>query len=214
MKETRKTFIERITGKMTSANVDLVMFAYDLSKEAHRTHSRALGGRYFEHPRAGCLILMDELGIYDPDLLIAFLLHDVGEDSPLLGSVKGSYDEFVRTVSFRSTLIFSPRATRIIIRLTKPSIDGIRFHTKQECLDYYEQELSKDEEAQIGKATDRLHNLRTIPYGTAWARKTIVETRSVYLPMFKKATGSSTQVILKLVEKIEAQIQILETVPI
>ena len=128
--ENRTRFLARLAGKMSERDTMLVEFAYDLSKEAHRTHKRVKGGRYFEHPRATCLILMDELGIYDRDLIIGMLLHDVGEDSPLLGSSVESYDRFVEVARFRLELVFNPRVARLVITMTKPELDEIRFHDK------------------------------------------------------------------------------------
>ncbi|MDB4984703.1 MAG: relA 1 [Patescibacteria group bacterium] len=202
--------MDRLISKMSAHDIDLIMFAYDLSKEAHRTHSRKLGGRYFEHPRAGCIILMDELGIYDRDLLIAFLLHDVGEDSPLLGNVKGSYDEFIRIATFRITLVFGERVAKLVTTLTKPSEDKIRFHTKEEWYQFYITELAKDGDAQILKAVDRLHNLRTLPPQTKWAASQILETTSIYLPMFSKIQSETMET---LVAKITTAIEVLEAVP-
>lgn len=210
MKETRKTFFERLIGKMSEADIALVEFAYDLSKEAHRTHKRAQGERYFEHPRAGCLILMDELNVYDRDLIICFLIHDVGEDSPLFGMIKGPYDEFVKTATFRLERVFNERVARITIKMTKPSIDGIRFHTKEDWYGFYVTGLAEDHEADLMKAVDRLHNLRTIPQGGNWARKQSAETREHLLPIFRMALGNPDLPMKLLIEKIEVALAELD----
>lgn len=158
--ENRQTFLDRLQGHFSQTDIDLIEFAYDLAKEAHRTQKRDRGGRYFEHPRAGCIIMMDELGLYDKDMLIAFLFHDVGEDTPLLGNRNEYYDDFISKAKFRLGLLFGDKVADIVIRLTKPEIDEKRFFSKEETTTYYNSELLKSEEAIVGKEIDRLHNLR------------------------------------------------------
>ena len=59
--ENRATFLKRLEGKFPKEEIENIDFAYDLAKEAHRTAVRDEGMRYFEHPRSGCLIMIDEL---------------------------------------------------------------------------------------------------------------------------------------------------------
>jgi (p)ppGpp synthase/HD superfamily hydrolase len=81
-KEDRDSFHRRITC-FTEHEFELIDFAYDLAKEAHRGQIRKDGERYFEHARAVALILMDECKIMDVNMIITTLLHDTVEDSPL-----------------------------------------------------------------------------------------------------------------------------------
>jgi len=98
--ENRQRFLDRLAGHFSIEDMRLIEYAYDLSKEAHRTHVRDSGERYFEHPREGALIIIDELKLYDRDLIIAFLLHDTGEDSPIFGNRNVSYKLFRETLLF------------------------------------------------------------------------------------------------------------------
>lgn len=59
------------------------------------------------------------------------------------------------------TKVFNESIADTVVRLTKPSIDGKRFKTKDEAFEFYIAELQKSEEAIIGKMVDRLHNLRS-----------------------------------------------------
>lgn len=216
IKETRITFFNRLIGKISADDIALVEFAYDLSKEAHRTQKRVQGGRYFEHPRAGCLILMDELNVYERDLIIAFLLHDVGEDTPLFGNTTGGYQQFIQTATFRISRIFGAKVADTVIRLTKPHVDADTpdFATKDAMMDYYLSELAESEDALVGKGIDRLHNLRSIPlHKHGWSEKQARETRKLLLPAFAKVQGPRKEIMEQLIEKIEAQLVTLEAVP-
>lgn len=214
-KENRETFIARLTRKFNKEDIDEIMLAYDLSKEGHRTHKRDTGERYFEHPRAGVLIILDELNWYDKDAIIAFLLHDTGEDTPLFGSNKTTFEEFVRTATFRITKIFNRKVAEFVIGLTKPFIDNIQFINKKEVTEYYLNGLSGDLEISLLKKVDRLHNLRTSPTdldSISKTRRTVKETIEVYLPLFKSIEAKDEKAKMKnsLIKKIEDECKRLE----
>ena len=155
---------------------------------------------------------MDELGLYDRDLIIILLFHDIGEDTPMLGNAKKSYDEFVRTAKFRLNILFNSVVSDTVIRLTKPEIDTIRFHTKDEVYAYYIVEMKKSERAIIGKMIDRLHNLRSLPVDKiAWIKKQLDETGVVYMPIFTSVEGEFQEYAKILVSKIETQMQVLQS---
>lgn len=211
--ENRQTFLDRLKGHFSQVDIDLVEFAYDLAKEAHRPQKRDGGERYFEHPRAGCLIMMDELGLYDRDLLISFLFHDVGEDTPLLGNREKSYDVFVSKAKYRLGKLFGESVADTVIRLTKPSVDHQKFQTSKEASDFYIEELRKGEDALIGKAVDRLHNLRTLIFEGCSVQKIkrqITQTESVYLPLFALVQGKKKVYAEMLIKKIKSQIEVLK----
>ena len=211
--ENRQTFLNRLEGHFSQADIDLIEFAYDLSKEAHRTQKRDRGGRYFEHPRAGCIIMLDELKLYDKDLLVAFLFHDVGEDTPLLGNRVDSYKEFVRKAHYRLSLLFGARVADIVIRLTKPEIDQVQFFTKDETSRFYLAGLQESDGAIIDKAVDRLHNLRTIlgsGYKESKVLKTVEETEKEYLPLFSSVQGPLRPHADLLIRLINTELQTIK----
>jgi GTP pyrophosphokinase len=211
--ENRQTFLARLQDHFSQTDIDLIEFAYDLSKEAHRTQKRDKGGRYFEHPRAGCLIMMDELGLYDRDLIISFLFHDVGEDTPLLGNRVNSYEEFTQKARFRLTKLFGEKVADTVVRLTKPEIDEMKFFSKEQTLDFYHEEMVKSEEAVFGKELDRLHNLRTIAgsgYKISKISKTVNETEEVYLPIFESIQGPLKKHSEVLVGKVKIELEKLK----
>lgn len=205
--ENRETFLRRLEGKFSPEDIENIDFAYDLAKEAHRTAVRDEGMRYFEHPRSGCLIMLDELDLYDRDLLISFLLHDVGEDTPMFGNITKSYDEFVFKARLRLVKLFGEKVADIVIRLTKPSVENIRFNSKQEAFDFYVKELAKNEDAVLLKMVDRLHNLRTLPQNRPEKiEKQIRETVEVFLPVFEAVGGDRKKYTELLVNKIKEQL--------
>lgn len=189
-KENRSSFLKRLESKLTEEQIKDIDFAYDIAKESHRTQKRDSGERYFEHPRAGCLIMLDELDVYDRNLIISFLLHDIGEDTAMFGNITSSYKEFLEKASFRLQKLFGEKVADTVIRLTKPSIDNDMFMSKEEVYDFYIKELQKSEDAIFLKMIDRLHNLRSlISNRPEKIQKQIKETEDLYLPIFSKIDG-------------------------
>lgn len=210
--ENRESFLKRLEDKFTPEQIEDIDFAYDLAKESHRPQLRDSGERYFEHPRAGCLIMMDELGMYDYNLIISFLLHDTGEDIPIWGNVTESYDQFVVKAKKRLSKVFNDRIADIVIKLTKPSVDNIKFFTKDEAFNFYINQMQTDEDVVIGKMVDRLHNLRNLVGNKPEKiQRQISETEEVYIPLFEKITGKNKQYAEQLLEKIKDQLLVLKS---
>ncbi len=210
--ENRTSFTNRLNkAGLTDNEVKSVMRAYRLAKSAHRTINRDDGTRYFEHCRAGCLILMDELNLYDPDLLASFLLHDSGEDTALLGNILESYHQFLEDASFILVKTFGLRVYENVVRLTKPAVDNKTFFDKKQVYNHYITSLIQSEEAILLKMVDRLHNLRSLlgnnPEKIA---RQIKETEEVYLPIFKSVSGDFEPYAKTLIAKIEEQLEMLK----
>src|SRR5690349_9219191 len=79
----RADYEELIKKHFIPSQVRLIMLGYRLSKHGHRGQMRDGGGRYFDHPREVSLILLRQ-GVYDHEVIITALLHDVMEDSFIL----------------------------------------------------------------------------------------------------------------------------------
>lgn len=205
--ENAEAFRKRlISGGLSDEQRQRVMFAYQISKEAHRRQVRDDGfTRYFEHPRQGCLVLMDELNIYDYRMLIAFLFHDTGEDTQLLGSILTDYFLWKKEASFRLDLLCDGVAP-LVIGMTKPVVDNISFFSKKEAFDYYIDQLKNGTaELKILKMTDRLINLRDMLHcSPAKVKKQIIETESVYMPVFSPVCGD--RIYGKAGEKLMSEI--------
>tara|TARA_Y100000310_G_C20428161_1_gene690082 strand:+ start:283 stop:840 length:558 start_codon:yes stop_codon:yes gene_type:complete len=163
--ENRASFEARLQYKMAPHLFELVMDAYRLSKYGHRNQERDDGTRYFEHPRRVANILL-LWGIYDHEMLIAALLHDIKEDSHILTWSKIKRD-------------FGERVFNLIDALTKKP---------GQTFEKYMNELKQAEEgAQILKFADRLDNIRDLDGCTKEkAKKQLRETRQYFIPWAKK----------------------------
>jgi (p)ppGpp synthase/HD superfamily hydrolase len=73
-----------------SITMSKVLDAYEMARSVHAQQVRNDGTPFFDHSARTVLILMDELGAYDTDLIIAAFLHDVLEDSKTI--TKGIID--------------------------------------------------------------------------------------------------------------------------
>lgn len=162
----REEFLSRLEPFLTPRDIEMIATAYVFSKYGHRGqrrkgkfHGRSV--RYFEHPKAVALIIIDELKIYDWRLIVAALLHDIKEDSFIL-------------TWHRLYLNFGKNTVLRLKLLTKDPRDG-----------YLERLMSfGDWFTLLVKLCDRLHNLRTLSGGSEdFQKKQILETREQYLPL-------------------------------
>ena len=187
MIKNRFKFITKLREKKFSEkDIELAMFAYDLAKSAHRNMLRDGGERFFEHPRALVYILLDEIGSTNINEVIKLLLHDVGEDTAMFGSIKDSYQQFVRSATFRLTRAFNTDVASGVIHLTKPEVDNLYFKNKADVMNFYIAELVKYPTDFLLKMIDRLHNLRSlVKSDLKKINKQVKETREVLLPAFE-----------------------------
>ncbi len=71
----------RLTERGRLLATNRVLDAYEMARSVHEHQTRNDGAAYFNHCARTALILMDELGLFDEDMLISAFLHDVLEDS-------------------------------------------------------------------------------------------------------------------------------------
>lgn len=180
----REEFRARLEGKMPEKQIYQIMLAYKLAKYGHAGRFRDDGTtRYFEHPKEVALILIDELGIYDHRMIVAALLHDIEEDTNILGREDNWSD-----IAF----IFGKRVAHYVKLLTKDTAEE----------KYIERLRRATKKSQIIKLADRLHNARTL--GTCTSEKQqryIQETNHYFLPW---AESINPYVFGELLEAIAA----------
>jgi GTP pyrophosphokinase len=164
--------MNRFILKITPGDTAKLDFAYELAKYGHREQFRDSGVRYFEHLRKTAIILVDELGILDIDIIIAALLHDMFEDS------------FLLTLN-RLIVTFGERVANFVAVLSKPKKGDPRFASDSERHQwYFAQFPAVSPEAKIIKLADRLHNMRTLSFcATEKQARKIEETRRIYFPL-------------------------------
>jgi (p)ppGpp synthase/HD superfamily hydrolase len=154
----REKFEKMLQFRMSPKEMQFVMLAYKLSKYAHKNQLRDDGTRYFEHPKRVAIRLM-EFGIYDYQMLVAGLLHDVPEDSFML-----SFNDI--------ELIFGERCAGMVNLLTKR--DGISFE------EYMNRLKEGDFGAQIVKLVDRLDNISDLDGCSEKKKERVLKETSKY----------------------------------
>ncbi len=144
--------------------------AYEFAKAAHEGQRRDSGEDYINHPLAVAYILV-EMGL-DPTSVIAALLHDVVEDTPI-----GLED---------ITKEFGSEVAALVDGLTK--LRNIIFQNKQEQqvenLRKMFLAMARDVRVILSKLADRMHNMRTLQYLPVERQKRIArETLEIYAPL-------------------------------
>lgn len=144
--------------------------AYDFASEAHNGQTRKSGEPYIIHPLSVSKILFD-LGM-DCDSMVAALLHDVVEDTPVTeAAVKENFgetvSELVEGVTKLGKIDVSTREVQQAENVRKMLIA-----------------MNKDIRVIIIKLADRIHNMRTLAFMTPEKqREKSQETLEIYAPI-------------------------------
>lgn len=169
--ENRESFFARLRPIMAPSELLRVEVAYALAKLAHRHQERKevdpSGNpiRYFEHLRGTALNAIDGLGINDPDIIIACLMHDSIEDTADIHPAMLEH-------------LFGSHVAQMVTLLTKAPGEK----------ETYFRRLSNyaDAATVIVKGCDRLHNLRSMKdCGISFIDKQITETEEWVIPVIK-----------------------------
>lgn len=166
----RAQFEELINKYFIPSQVRLIMMAYRFSKYGHRGQQRDNGGRYFDHPRRVSVILLEQ-SVFDHEIIIAALLHDVIEDSFILTLEDIEY-------------IFGGRVCTIVKLVTKEQ--GL---PKEQ---YFPRLLSSENPAAwLVKLADRLHNMQEVGGSSREKQlKYVKETREKIMPLCHKLAAT------------------------
>lgn len=148
----------------------LVEQAFKLGEKAHEHQKRQSGDPYFTHPIAVAQILANMGG--DTDTIIAALLHDTVEDTPV------TLDEIKET--------FGPAVTMLIDGVTKLCEQDIpqrsSLNEQIETLRKMFNLMQKDVRIMVIKIADRLHNMQTISFRSQEKQLSVArETMEVYV---------------------------------
>ena len=174
---------------LTPREFQLVILAYRIAKYGHKGQLRDDGKmRYFEHPKAVALILIEENAQFrpvKPRQVIAALLHDIKEDSHIL-----TWQDI--------ELIFGKRVRKSVEIMTKDKT----LPKEIRHLLYFKQLSAASSEDKDTKLADRLHNMRTLgDCSPEKQREYVKETVDFYLPLAKKNNGLLYHLIKKECEK-------------
>ena len=137
--------LEAIANQAPQVDRKRIQEAIDLARQCHAGTFRKSGEPFYHHPMEVARILLG--WTQDEEGLIAALLHDTVEDTPLSLS--------------QIALRFSPRVARLVAGVTKLDATGRRLAlSKEDNFQRLAQEM--DTMVFLVKAADRSHNLRTI----------------------------------------------------
>jgi len=153
--------------------VERIRRAAEFGAEAHRGQKRMSGEPYIAHPVAAAEILA-ELRV-DPDTIVAAILHDVIEDTPIAKEQIAAQ--------------FGPSVAEIVDGVTK--LDQIRFKNRAEAQaeSFRKMVLAmvRDLRVILVKLADRTHNMRTIEAMAPPRRRAIArETLDIYAPIAER----------------------------
>ena len=165
--------LERAASYLPAEQLPLLRRAWKVGAAAHEGQTRKSGEPYITHPVAVAQVLA-ELGL-DVETLIAAILHDTIEDTPL------THAEIVEA--------FGESVAELVDGVTK--LDKLHFRDRQEAAaESFRKMLlamSRDLRVIMIKLADRLHNMRTLGAQGAAARKRIAkETLDIYAPIAQR----------------------------
>ncbi|MFZ5775795.1 MAG: RelA/SpoT family protein [Thermodesulfobacteriota bacterium] len=146
--------------------------ALSFAVNAHQDQKRKSGEAYISHPLEVARILVEELGIHDPEVLAAAVLHDTVEDVPEVTSevIGGLFGKNIETIVDACTKIthFSGDKQTFYKLVHRKLFSGAAAHL----------------EVMLIKLADRLHNLRTMDSMPQHKRQKIAEeTLDIYAPL-------------------------------
>jgi (p)ppGpp synthase/HD superfamily hydrolase len=166
-----------------TAAKNIVERADRFAEERHEGQFRRDGRTpYVEHPRNVMAILRDELGVEDPEVLAAALLHDTIEDT------RTDYDDLCGR--------FGKRVADIVSVLTKDK----RLPELRREREYFARLARASRDARLCKVADTLHNLHDTD--AAHRPKALGKGRTL-LRLFRNSPGlrEAVQLLMKEVSR-------------
>lgn len=153
--------------------VTKILKAYDFADKAHQGQKRASGEEFITHPLWTATILA-QMNV-DYEMIIAALLHDVVEDTPV------TMEELEKK--------FGKNVANLVNGVTKISKlkSGKKIAIKTETIRKMLLAMINDMKVIIIKFADKIHNMRTLQFLPPEKRKLIAqETLDIYAPLAGK----------------------------
>lgn len=156
-------------NKLQAEDKKQIREAFEFALKAHGSQRRKSGEPYITHPLEVARICFEEMGL-GPTAVIAALLHDTVEDTPI--ELKDVQQQFGTKIG------------RIVDGLTK--LDGL-YNVESPQAENFKKVLStlvEDVRVVLIKMADRLHNLRSIDVMPRHKQlKIAAETSYIYAPL-------------------------------
>ena len=187
-----------------SRDLDVIVRAYELAKDAHKEQKRKSGEPYLIHPVCVAIILA-QLEM-DKETIVGGLLHDVVEDT--------------RYTTEDLAELFSEEVAALVdgvTKLTQLNYSSDKLELQAENLRKMFLAMAKDIRVILIKLADRLHNMRTLQYMKPEKQKEKArETMDIYAPIAQRLGISKVKIelddlSLKYLEK-EAYYDLVEKV--
>jgi GTP pyrophosphokinase/guanosine-3',5'-bis(diphosphate) 3'-pyrophosphohydrolase len=161
---------ELVSSYLSKVQIDLLKHAYIVAREAHDGQMRSSGEPYITHPVAVAINLA-KMNL-DHETLMAALLHDVIEDTPI---TKEDLNE-----------LFGPTVAELVEGVSK--LDKLKFDNKEEMQaeNFRKMVLAMVQDIRVIliKLADRTHNMRTLDALRPDKRRRIArETLEIYAPI-------------------------------
>ena len=152
-----------------------VKIAFEMGKEAHGEQKRKYGDLYFSHPIAVANMLAD-MGA-DADTIVAALLHDAIEDTPLtLEDIEKELDHTVSELVDGVTKLDDAEFEK------SPTLEG-ETETLRKIFTFMKQDVRN----MVIKLVDRLHNMQTSEYISKERQKSFTqETMDIYVKVAER----------------------------
>ncbi len=197
-----ESLMEVLPDNYTVVDRELIMRAYRMASLAHEGQKRVSSEDYISHCVAVAAILA-EMRV-PPPVVIAGLLHDTVEDTPLtLDDIRKDFgEEVAKLVDGVTKLTHLPRVSRAdqhmeeVIEdedlmgpdgetvLSSPESRDRRKELRNETLRKTFMAMGDDIRVVLVKLADRLHNMRTLGYMPENTRKRIAqETLDIFAPL-------------------------------
>jgi GTP diphosphokinase / guanosine-3',5'-bis(diphosphate) 3'-diphosphatase len=194
--ELRSIFLNHSGHRFDEHSLMKIHRALEVAEEAHEGQTRDDGTAYILHPLRIALSLMQELNVYDEELICAALLHDAIEDQEQF-TLDDMEDKF------------GIRISSIVRILTKPDKIG----KKREEINkiYFERLERSDDDCKLVKLADKLDNVRDAVNcpDPKKRQRTAKDAKDFYLSLIGSLRDDSLRQIL--LNQLKQAIDILET---
>ncbi len=160
----------KLLSYLTTEQVDRIAQAFVTARNAHEGQTRSSGEPYITHPVAVATILADMH--MDTETIMAALLHDVVEDTPI------NQEQLEQ--------LFGPTITNLVNGVTKLDKLQFRDHKEAQAENFRKMimAMTSDIRVILIKLADRTHNMRTIDALRPDKRRRIArETLEIFAPI-------------------------------